>query len=519
MSSMGYSRRPIDKVSSDNLDVGFDLLSNLTYMSVLSLGSLPRDQVLEHCARQHLKTAVFFDFIYLMAKRVGMEYTRAFQLAAEKARASSIKSLLLRFAASISSGESEREFVIQEAETEGERYGNEYERSVENLRKWTDAYAAILISVTLIMVVSLVSTMMGSLGQNFIVIMVFALFFITGVGVYIIHKVAPVEQVTYDAKGALPKDRSKARRLFVLLAPVGVAAAVLFGPQYGLMMGSAVAFLAIGLSLLPAGWYAWKDDGTVRNLDAEFPTFVRSVGNIAGASGVTLTEALKRIDTKSMGSLEPHIDRLNVRLAAHLPTQQCWDAFRAETGSELVKRTTHMLEDGSELGGRPDQVGNICSSFALNMVQLRAKRALTASTFSFLTLPMHATMIFILVFVLEIISNFNAKLGSASAGLDGAGRAEFTVPDGLTIPPGLSLPTQGDLAGGLDLFGNQDMGMVSLMIVLVVVILTVANSIAPKAAAGGSNLKLLSYFGLMSLVSGFILAIVPVVTGKIFGIE
>ncbi len=487
-------------------------------MSVLSLGSLPRDQVLEHCARQRFKTAVFFEFIYLMAKRVGMEYTRAFQLAAEKARASSIKSLLLRFAASISSGESEREFVIQEAHTEGERYGNEYERGLENLRKWTDAYAAILISVTLIMVVSLVSTMMGSLDQNFIVIMAFALFFITGVGVFIIHKVAPVEQITYDAEGSLTKYRSKARRLFVLLAPVGVAAAVFFAPQFNIMMGSAVAFLAIGLSLMPAGWYAWKDDGSVSHLDTEFPTFVRSVGNIAGASGVTLTEALKKIDTKSMGSLEPHIDRLNVRLAAHLPTERCWDAFRAETGSELVKRTTHMLEDGASLGGRPDQVGNICSSFALNIVQLRAKRALTASTFSFLTLPMHATMTFILVFVLEIITNFNTKLGSASAGLEGADRSGLAVPEGLAIPPGVSLPTQGDLAGGLDLFGNQDMAMVAMMIVLVVAILTIANSIAPKVAAGGSNLKLLSYFGLMCLVSGFVLATVPVITGKIFGI-
>ena len=139
MSFTRSSHRLIGKVSSDNLTVGFDLLSNLTYMSVLSLGSLPRDQVLERCARQQLKTAVFFDFIYVMAKRVGMEYTRAFQLAAEKANASSIKSLLLRFAASISSGESERDFVIEEAETEGERYGNEYERGVENLRKWTDA--------------------------------------------------------------------------------------------------------------------------------------------------------------------------------------------------------------------------------------------------------------------------------------------------------------------------------------------------------------------------------------------
>lgn len=518
MSSTGSSLKPIDKVSSDNLDVGFDLLTNLTYMSVLSLGSLSRDQILEHCARQRLKTAVYFEFIYLMAKRVGMGYTRAFQFAAGKAQASNIKSLLLRFAASISSGESEREFVIQEAELERERYGNEYERGVENLRKWTDAYAAILVSVTLMMVVSLVSTMMGSLDENFILIMAITLLFITGGGVYIIHRVAPVEQVTYDADGALTKDRKKSRLLFILLAPLGILAALVFGTRFDPMMGSAVAFLAIGGSLMPAGWYAWKDDIKVSNLDAEFPTFIRSLGNIAGASGVTLTEALKRIDTKSMGSLEPHIDRLNVRLAARIPTTECWDAFRAETGSELAKRTTQMMEDGSSLGGQADRVGKICSSFAQTVVQLRAKRALTASTFSFLTLPMHATMTFILVFVLEIISNFNTKLFSASAGLNGGGTQGVALSEGSNIPPGLTLPTQGELSGSMQMFGNQDMGFVVVMIIAVVLIMTVANSIAPKAAAGGSNLKLLSYLGVMSLVSGSILAVVPLITEKIFAI-
>ena len=161
----------IGKVSSDNVAVGFDLITNLTYMSVLTIGGLPRDQTLERCSRQSLKTAVFFEYVYLLAKKVGFSYTQAYQAVSEKARSSNVKSLLLRFAAAIASGESEREFIVQETRAEGERYANEYERSIENLRKWTDAYAAMLISVTLIMVVSMVSTMMGSLGENFIILM------------------------------------------------------------------------------------------------------------------------------------------------------------------------------------------------------------------------------------------------------------------------------------------------------------------------------------------------------------
>ena len=409
MSSTTSSPKRIDKVSSDSLTLGYDLLSNLTYMAVLAIGYLPREQILDRCSRQVFKTAIFFGYSRMLAKYLGFEYTRAFQMVAEKARASNVKSLLLRFAASISSGESEREFVVQEASTEAERYSNEYERGVENLRKWTDAYAAVLISVTLIMVVSLVSTMMGSLNQMFIVIMAMVLVVVTAIGIFVIYKVAPIEQITYEGSQIVTRHRRKARRL-CLVVPVGLVLALLIAPQFGLVAGASVAFLIIGVALLPAGFYALKDDSSVNKVDDELAMFLRSMGNVAGSTGITLTESLKRIDKKSMGSLEPHIERLHTRLAAGLPVDDCWEAFRAETGSELVNRGSRMLVDGSGLGGMPERVGEISSSYVLRVTQLRAKRKLTASTFTFLTIPMHATMTFILMFVLEIITNFNTKL-------------------------------------------------------------------------------------------------------------
>ena len=276
MNSTTSSHERIDKVSSDNLVIGFDLLSNLTYMWVLSTGSLSRSRIVEQCGRQSLKTAVFFRHIHVAAERMKMSYSQAFQIVSEKARASSVKSLLLRFAAAMSSGESEREFIAQEATTEAERFGNEYERSVENLRKWTDAYAAILISVTLIMVVSLVSTLMGSLNSNFMIIMAFTLFFITSIGVYIIKAVAPVEKTPYDSPQHVKRERRLAKRLLFLLVPVGLASAALVISEFELLIGFAMAFLIIGVSLLPAGYYAWKDDGSVRTLDSELHTFLRT---------------------------------------------------------------------------------------------------------------------------------------------------------------------------------------------------------------------------------------------------
>ena len=515
MTSTNSSPKRIAKVSSDDAAIGFDLLSSLTYMSVLSIGNLPRDYVLEQCGRQDSRTSVFFEYVHRLVKRLGMEYTSAFQLVSERAKPESVKSLLLRFSASISSGESEHDFIIQEAKAEGERYSNEYDRSVENLRKWTDAYAAILISVTLIMVVSLVSSMMGSLAQSFVTIMAFAVFFITSIGIFIIYRSAPVEQVTYDREEYSTKSRRLARRFLMILVPMGLVIAMLAGPRFGLLGGCSIAFLAIGISLFPTGFLAWRDASRVTKLDSELPTFLRTLGNVAGSTGFTITQALSKIDTKSMGSLSNYINPLNSRLGARLPVDSCWDRFKDETGSELVNRTTSMLVEGTELGGEPDQVGQICSIYAQTITQLRARLYLASSTFSYLAIPMHATTTFILVFVLNIVTGFNSRLSSVDLGNASASSQEVIASSGassqLSAPPDASAVT-----GGIKIFENQDMTGVTTIIIIVVVILTIANSLAPKFASGGSNLKIASYLSVMCLISGGILGVVPSLTSKIF---
>jgi len=513
------SPKPIEKVSSDNIVVGFDLLSNLTYMSVLTIGGLPRDRLLDNTGKQDLKTSVFFEYIHVLATRVGMEYSAAFRLVAERARATSVKSLLLRFAAALGSGESERDFIEQETKLEAQRYGNQYNRSVENLRKWTDAYSAILVSVSLIMVVSLVSTLLGSLDVTFVMLMAFVLFFITSIGVFVIYKVSPVEQVTFDSEDGLPPFRKKSKFLVIVLPPVGLILTVLIIPQLSLMTAAATGFTLIGLSLLPAGYYAWKDDGSVAKIDQAIPTLLRSVGEIAGSAGVTLTEALRRIDTKALGNLQYYTDRLYIRLSASLPTNQCWDRFTAETGSELVNRSTSMLRDGAELGGRTDRVGQICSDYALQISELRELRRLTSATFSYLSMPMHATVVFILVFVFQIVSVFSTKLADVSSKVKSeASLSTETVESNINVPSGITLPQGGDMTGGLDMFATQDIGTLGGIIVFVIVVLTIANALAPKFAAGGSHLMIAFYLSIMCLATGGLMFIIPFFTSTLFDI-
>ena len=521
MNSTTSSPKQIEKVSSDNVVVGFDLLSNLTYMLVLSIGGLQRDRVLESCGELKLRTAVFFEFIYVLANRVGLEYSEAFRLVADRAGASRVKSLLLRFAAALGSGESEQEFIEEETRLEGNRYRDEYERSVENLRKWSDAYSAILVSVSLIMVVSLVSTLLGSLDANFVILMAFTLFCVTSIGVFLIYKVAPFEDFTYDSSDGRPPDRKRSRYCLYIGIPLGIILAVILGSQFEVITGAAVGFLVFGIAIFPAGYYAWKDDSTVANIDSEIQVFIRSVGGIAGATGSTLTESIRRFDARSLRYLEPYINRLHTRLAASLPTANCWERFRAETGSELVKRSTVMLVDGSERGGRADRVGEIAGDYSLQISQLRAARNLAASTFSYLSFPMHATVVFILVFVFQIVAVFSNKLKDVQAdAIEGTvGNAMVDVSN-IQAPPGIALPSSSEgLTNPLgSMFGVNDLGTMSVVIVFCIVVLTISNSLAPKFASGGSNLKIASYLSVMCILTGGLMSVIPMITQVLFTI-
>ena len=112
MATVASSPRRVEKISSDPIVISFDLLSNLAYMASLASADLPREKILERTGQQAgLQTSVVFEQANLLALRLGVEYTRALQLVAAKVRASNIKSLLLRFASTIASGESEQVFI------------------------------------------------------------------------------------------------------------------------------------------------------------------------------------------------------------------------------------------------------------------------------------------------------------------------------------------------------------------------------------------------------------------------
>jgi flagellar protein FlaJ len=178
----------------------------------------------------------------------------------------------------------------------------------------------------------------------------------------------------------------------------------------------------------------------------------------------------------------------------------CWEKFIGETGSELINRSSRIFNDAVELGGDPAEIGNIVSASSLAIVLLRMKRQLVSSGFKGLALTLHAVMVGLLIFVMEIISRFSGLVSKMSEaymsaegsmnGMSGMGMSMFNVAESVPLLYKFTFS--------------------------VIIILTISNTLVVKIVEGGGNYKLLFYGGLMSGISGLCMILIPPVVSRVF---
>ena len=212
--------------------VEFDLLCQLTHMAALSTAGMNRSTLFEGTAGLSYSTSKYFRMVHLVAQRLAYDYSRASELVADTVKPDNVSNLLLHFATSLSSGESEEDFLSWESELLLETYGKEYEQKVESLQKWSDAYVALMVSATLVVVISLVSMMIYPFSPISIIALAGLMVCVTFLGGWLIFTVAPIEVKTHSMKYKSPEQEragSLAKLLLPFAAVVGVAAAWFLG--------------------------------------------------------------------------------------------------------------------------------------------------------------------------------------------------------------------------------------------------------------------------------------------------
>ena len=478
-----FSRQPLD----------FDLFSQLTHMSAVATSGMSRAQLFAGTAGLSYSTSKYFRQVHLVAQRLGYDYSRACELVSETVDNEAARNLLLHFATSLSAGEEEKEFLLRETALQLETYGKEYGRKIESLQKWSDAYVALMVSATLVVVISMVSMMIYPFSPIAIFALAALMVCVTFLGGWLIFTVAPVEVKTHSLRHRSPEQERAGK-----LAKVMLPAAAVAGLGAGMLFGMAAALFASGLLIAPIGLVAFLDDRRIDARGRDIATFVRALGGVMAAAGITATDALGRLNRRSLGSLEPSVRRLHIRLKNGISPDLCWLRLAGESGSELVTRCVRIFWDGVRSGGDTKQVSELASDFALKNWLLRADRKMVSTTFSFVVLPLHAVLLAILLFITQVVLVFNDQISAIQMS-----EADASLLNEAGVDNAILMQFSG--ANFLPVF----VGTVALFI-------TAANSFAPYAAMGGHRLKLCLYAAIMMVMSGVIMFIVPQVVQGLF---
>lgn len=480
----------------DKKQLQFDLFTHVSYMASLATAKASREVMFTRAAGLNLESSPFFAEINTLVNRLKYDYSEACRAVADRTDIEEVSSLLIRMSGSLASGEDEAEFLTREAAVLAERYQAEYEQKIESLRKWTDAYAALTVSAGLIVVITMISMMIWSLGPIMILMTVLATVGVMGVGTFILNAASPVEGFARKA-GLTSANQVTAKRLMLVF---GVGGAVV-GSLALLVGGLGPALIIAGIGLLPGGFVMYRDQARIAKLDADIATSTRLLGGVTDAIGSTVGDALTKVDRRSLGSLEHYFRRLDVRIRASISPDLAWKRFVSETGSEMVDRTVSIFWDALTIGGNALATGKNAAFFASSVVMLREKRALVSNTFTFLVIPLHLAMTGLLMFILKVMELFAGELNAQTA--PDLGEAGEAIPDIANV-------------SGFNTFANVDFGFLNILVISVILSLTLANALAPHAAAGGHRFRFLFSLGVMLIISGAMITLVPPMADSIF---
>ncbi|MBT4512733.1 MAG: hypothetical protein HOC20_11055 [Chloroflexi bacterium] len=469
----------------------FDLFYQLSYMSSISTSGITRDRVFEFAAQLSGRASGYFKEIQLITTQLGYDYAEACRIEGESVDDETIRNILLRISSSMNSGESEGEFFGREADVFGTNYGDDYNRKLEGLKQWTDAYSALIISAVLVIIIGAVSTMIYETDKAFVFTLVGITIGITISGSWLISIMSPNELVPLQQPSS--REQKLMRILALTLVPSAIVCSLLLISS-GAGLGWALFVSAI--IIFPIGYVAVADDRKLAGRDRDVGAFMRSLGGVTTAIGATVTEGVARLDLRGVPALKEEANKLKVRLQTGILPTLCWKRFVLENGSTVVNRSVSMFRDAMALGAPAEDAGNRASAYAVKIDSLRQRRRLISKPFGGLTFVMHAAVIVLLTFVTEVMLMFGSMISGVEADIPGASSSAI---------------------GGYFSFNFAGLQLLNTLLIPVILVLTVVNALTPKVVDGGHKFKLFYNLSITMSISGIAMIMVPHFAIMIFG--
>lgn len=498
---------------TENKKMGADLLFMNTYMASLAISNASRPEIFTFAAnRKEYVSAKYIERVDTLAKKWGYSYGEALSIVAERTNNVILKSMLNRYSNAIESGVPDDDFLKNELATVRSVYRSQVEQGLEMLKKWGDAYVAMLLSGTVIAVTIMISIaiyspagMEGTLSAAYGIIFVICFF-----GNVLMYSSVPDDPKTHGLTQRTSKEQETIHameRVIVPLVIIAVIVLALLGVYAGLI------YLLVGILMAPLGIIGFIDDSNITLRDNDFSTFIRSLGAVMGGQGATAVHALGTIDRKSLTALEPLVNSVYSKMNLGLDDKQIWSKFIGESGSNLIYKYLNIYLDTVVAGGPPDSIGTVVGSSVLEQTLLREKKDMHARSFIILLVPMHMAMAGIFVVLYRVMVTLTGSVAVMMAQFKNVSEKQA---GGAAASAGVS---PGQALGGLSMFTNFPEKEMGVFVVNILTILTISNIVASRVVGGGDRYMFYFYSAIFCTLTGLVLLISPYVVGIFFSPE
>jgi flagellar protein FlaJ len=505
-------KKKLNQLTEDKR-MGADLLFMTTYMASLGLANATRPEIFSFAAnRKEYLSSVYIEKVDTYAKKWGYSYAESLSIVAERVNNVILKSMLNRYSNAIESGVPDDDFLKNELSTVRTVYRSQVEQGLEMLKKWGDAYIAMLLSGTVIAVVMMISIAIYAPAgiQDTLNIAYFIILAISVGGNALMYTSVPDDPKTHGLMTRASKEQDTIHAMERIIVPLTIIAVIvmaLLGIHAGLI------FLLIGILMAPLGIIGFIDDANITLRDADFSTFISSLGAIMGGQGTTAVTALGTIDRKSLPAIEYLVDSVYSKMNLGLDNKQIWDKFIGESGSNLIYKYLNIYLDTVTLGGPAEPIGKVVGSSVLEQTLLREKKDMHAKSFFVLLIPMHVAMIGIFVGLYQIMVVLTSSVAKMMTQFQATSAAAAGSASGAASGAGVSA---GSALGGMTMLSNFPEKEMMTFVVIILTIITVSNIVAARIVGGGDRYMYYFYTAIFCTCSGFVLLVAPIVVGMFF---
>lgn len=338
---------------------------------------------------------------------MGIDLHRAIEIVMKRIRLPYFKGFLQRFAQVAKLGEDIVAFMNKEYNTFMIIYNSEIERSNVRLRRFIEAYGAILSSSVLIFVVIIFTGIIWG-GSSIIGLTILAIMGIFSSFSFIFYARSPL--VKMISENERMEELSILMKLDKLItrATIGISGAIL-----ALMILKAIpASLGIaiqavlGLPALVIGYMGRSKIKKIEEIDERFPEMITMISTTLSTMGSSLLFSIKDVSRLNFGRLSQYIKRMAARLELGISKEMCWNYFKKETSSELIRVHIDAFTEANAYGSPAKLYGSLISNSSIFALNLRKRVDETTAFMKGIVVPMHPILCIIIGIVVGLLNTF-----------------------------------------------------------------------------------------------------------------